>query len=61
MSNDEWDRILRSVKDDEPGPWTCPECDEYTVNAGQRFGTGRVVVEHTLMCFSCGAEVVAPA
>lgn len=60
MSNDEWDWIIRSVKDDEHGPWTCPECDEYTVNAGQRFARGQVV-EYELMCFSCGAEVVAPA
>ena len=60
MSDDEWDRIIRSVKDDENGPWTCPECDEYTVNAGQRFADGRVV-EHKLLCFSCGAKVVAPA
>lgn len=63
MNDDEWDHIIRSAKQDEPGPWTCPECDEYTVELGQRFGRsgqGRVV-EHTLMCLACGAKVVAPA
>ncbi|MFB4273417.1 hypothetical protein [Nonomuraea sp. GTA35] len=60
MSDDEWNHIIRSVKQGEPGPWTCPECDEYTVELGQRFGQGHVV-EHTLMCLACEAEVVAPA
>lgn len=60
MSSDEWDRIIRSVKNDEHGPWTCPECDEFTVKDGYRFAE-RTVVELTLLCFSCGAKVVAPA
>jgi hypothetical protein len=60
MNNDEWNDIIRSAKQGESGPWTCPECDEYTVESGQRFEQGHVV-EHTLMCFACQAEVVAPA
>lgn len=60
MSKDEWDRIIRSVKNAEHGPWTCPECAEFTVKDGHRFTNGKVV-ELTLLCFSCGAEVVAPA
>jgi transcription elongation factor Elf1 len=60
MSDDEWDRIVRSAKQGGHGPWTCPECDEYTVEQGQRF-KHRQVIEYTLMCLSCGAEVVAPA
>ncbi|MEU0487608.1 hypothetical protein ABZ249_00160 [Nocardiopsis sp. NPDC006139] len=60
MNDDEWNRIILSAKQDESGPWSCPECDEYTVHAGQRFDQGRVV-EYTLMCFACQAEVVAPA
>jgi hypothetical protein len=58
MSDDEWEWIIRSAKQDDTGPWTCPECDEYTVELGQRFSGGRVV-EYTLMCFSCDAQVVA--
>ena len=60
MNDSEWDRIIRSAKQDESGPWSCPECDEYTVEPGQRFNANRVV-EHTLMCLACGAKVVAPA
>ncbi|MBO2458066.1 hypothetical protein [Actinomadura violacea] len=60
MSNDEWNRIVRSAKQGEPGPWSCPECDECTVELGQRFKQ-RHVVEYTLMCLACQAEVVAPA
>jgi hypothetical protein len=66
MKSDEWAEIVRSAKrgdeDDEDGVWiwTCPECDEYSVEMGVRFEHGEVV-EYTLMCLSCGAEVVAPA
>ncbi|WP_067962511.1 hypothetical protein [Nocardiopsis trehalosi] len=60
MSDDEWNDIIDSARQGESGPWTCPECDEYAVESGQRFEQGQVV-EHTLMCFACQAEVVAPA
>lgn len=57
MSNDEWNQMIRSAKQGESGPWTCPEC---AVELGQRFKQ-RHVVEYTLMCLACQAEVVAPA
>ncbi|WP_067472213.1 hypothetical protein [Actinomadura hibisca] len=60
MNDNEWNDIIRSVEQGEPGPWSCPECDECTVELGQRFKQ-RNVVENTLMCFSCQAKVVAPA
>jgi hypothetical protein len=63
MKNDEWAEIIQSAKqDDEEGVWiwTCPECDEYSVEMGVRFEHGEVV-EYTLMCSSCEATVVAPA
>ncbi|MGI5170362.1 hypothetical protein ACQEU3_39030 [Spirillospora sp. CA-253888] len=60
MSDDEWDHIMRAAKQGESGPWTCPECDDCTVESGQRFEQGHVV-EHTLMCFACEAEVSALA
>ncbi|TYK52816.1 hypothetical protein [Actinomadura decatromicini] len=60
MSEDEWNRIIRSVKQGQLGPWTCPECDEYAVELGQRFAQGHVV-ERTLLCFACQAKVAAPA
>lgn len=66
MKSDEWAEIIRSAKQgneaDEDGvwTWTCPECDEYSVEMGVRFEHGEAV-EYTLMCLSCEAEVVAPA
>jgi hypothetical protein len=63
MKNDEWDQIVREAKqEDEDGVWiwTCPECDEYSVEMGVRFEHGKVV-EYALTCLSCEAEVVAPA
>lgn len=52
--------MIRAAKQGEAGPWTCPECDEFAVELGQRFKQ-RQVVEYTLMCLACQAEVVAPA
>ncbi|MFW6641883.1 hypothetical protein ACOALZ_17815 [Nocardiopsis algeriensis] len=60
MNDDEWNDIILSVKQGDSGPWACPECDEYTVELGQRFEQGEVV-EHALLCLACEAEVVAPA
>lgn len=61
MNGDEWNDILRRVKeDDESGPFTCLECDEFAVSVGQRFENGEVV-EHSVMCFHCEAEASAPA
>ncbi|MGI5189890.1 hypothetical protein ACQEVI_17250 [Promicromonospora sp. CA-289599] len=63
MKSDEWAEIIRSAKrGDEDGvlTWTCPECNEYSVEMGVRFEHGEAV-EYTLMCLYCGAEVVAPA
>lgn len=63
MKDGEWAEIIQSAKqDDEDGvwAWTCPECDEYSVETGVRFEHGQVV-EYTLMCLSCGATVIAPA
>lgn len=63
MKKDEWDAIVREAKqDDEDGVWTwsCPECDEYSVELGVRFARGEVA-EYVLTCLSCGAGVAAPA
>lgn len=63
MKSDEWDEIMRQAKEDDADGvwiWTCPECDEYTVEMGQQFENGEVV-EYTLACLSCEAEVTAPA
>lgn len=66
MKSAEWAEIIRSAKqddgDDEDGvwTWTCPECDEYSVEMGVRFERGKVA-EYTLMCLSCEAGVVVPA
>jgi hypothetical protein len=61
MSDEEWNRIIGLAEQGETGPWSCPECDENTVELGQRFKPGQRVVENTLMCLACGAKVVAPA
>lgn len=63
MKNDEWAEIIQSAKQDDEDDvwiWTCPECDEFSVEMGVQFEHGEVV-EYTLMCLSCGATVVAPA
>ncbi|WP_147267971.1 hypothetical protein [Spongiactinospora rosea] len=60
MNDDEWNDIMDEAKEGECGPWMCPECDGYTVELGERFEQGQVV-ELTLMCVACEAQVVAPA
>lgn len=63
MKSDEWDEIIREAKEDDPDGvwiWTCPECDEFTVELGTQFRNGEVV-SYTLACLSCEAEVTAPA
>ena len=56
-----WSDIISSVQEGENGPWSCPVCDEFTVELGQRF-VRRGVVESTLLCHACeaGADVPAP-
>ncbi|GAA2231081.1 hypothetical protein GCM10010413_31090 [Promicromonospora sukumoe] len=56
-----WPAIMTSVREGAGGPWSCPECDEFAVELGQRF-VRRGVVESTLLCLACqaGADVVDP-
>ncbi|MFI6424701.1 hypothetical protein [Promicromonospora sp. NPDC050880] len=55
-----WNDIITSVHEGANGPWTCPECDEFAVELGQRF-VRRGVVESTLLCLACQAGADAPA
>lgn len=56
-----WSDIISSAQAGASGPWSCPECDEFAVELGQRF-VRRGVVESTLLCLACqaGADVPAP-
>ncbi|MFD7026088.1 hypothetical protein [Promicromonospora sukumoe] len=52
---------MTAVREGDGGPWSCPECDEFAVELGQRF-VRRGVVESTVLCLACqaGADVVDP-